>query len=129
MLLTYFLAQVIGLFLLSIGASLLFQKKVFLKVLNGVTETRTTLFTVGVVLFLCGLLIVLRHNVWNAGFLPFSITLIGWVLILRGLSSMFVPGAGIARLIRWLKVEELSWLYALLVLAIGAYLTYAGFMT
>jgi hypothetical protein len=42
--------------------------------------------------------------------------------------SMFVPGDGIARLIRWAKVEEFSRLYAILVLAIGAYLSWAGFM-
>jgi len=40
---------------------------------------------------------------------------------------MFVPGDGIARMISWFKVEELSWLYAILVLVIGAYLTWAGF--
>ena len=37
---------------------------------------------------------------------------------------MFVPGDGIARMISWLKVEEFSWLYAILVLVIGAYLTW-----
>ena len=68
-----------------------------------------------------------RSNIWNAGFLPLVITLIGCVLILRGIVSMFVPGDGIARMISWFKVEELSWLYAILVLVIGAYLTWAGF--
>jgi hypothetical protein len=125
--LTYFLARLIGLFLLSIGASLLFQKKVFIKVLNDVTENRTTLFTFGVILFVCGLSIVLSHNIWNAGFLPLIITLIGWVLTLRGVSSMFIPGDNMARMIRWLKVEELSWLYSVPEFVIGAYLVYAGF--
>ena len=82
---------------------------------------------VGIVLLLLGLSVVLTHNIWNAGFLPLVITLIGWVLILRGILSMFVPGYGIARMISWLKVEEFSWLYAILVLVIGAYLTWAGF--
>jgi uncharacterized membrane protein YfcA len=125
--LTYFLAQIIGLLLLSIGVSMLFQKKVFMNVLSDITENRTTLFMVGVVLLLCGLAIVLTHNIWNAGFLPLVVTLAGWALILRGLSSMFLPGDSIARLIRLLKVEEFSWVYAVLVLVIGAYLTYAGF--
>ena len=50
---------------------------------------------------------------------PRTITLIGWALIIRGLSSMFIPRDGIARLIRWLKAEKLSPLYAILVLAMG----------
>ena len=82
---------------------------------------------VGVMLLLSGLSVVLTHNIWNAGFLPLVITLTGWVLILRGIMSMFVPGGSIARMISWLKVEEPSWLYAILVLVIGAYLTGAGF--
>jgi hypothetical protein len=124
---TYFLAQLIGLVLLSVGASILFQKRVFMKVLNNITGNRSSLFMVGVILLLSGLSVVLTHNIWNAGFLPLVITLIGWILILRGIMSMFVPGDGIARMISWLKVEELSWLYAILVLVIGAYLTWAGF--
>jgi hypothetical protein len=126
--LTYFIAQLVGLLLLSIGASILFQRKVFMKVLNDITENRTTLFMVGVVLLFSGLLVVLSHNIWNAGFLPLVVTVIGWALILRGLVSMFVPGHGVARMVRWLKVEEFSWAYGILVLVIGAYLTYAGFM-
>lgn len=125
--LTHFLAQLIGLLLLSIGVSLLFQGKVFMKALNDITENRTTLFMVGVVLFFCGLSIVLAHNIWNAGFLSLVITLIGWVLILRGLASMFIPGHGITRMVRWFKVEEFSWAYGILVMVIGAYLTYSGF--
>ena len=33
--------------------------------------------------------------------------------------AMFVPGDGVLRMIRWCKVDEFSWLYAILVLAIG----------
>jgi hypothetical protein len=82
---------------------------------------------VGVRLLLSGLSVVLTHNIWNAGFLPLVITLIGWVPILRGIMSMFVPGDGIAQMISWLKVEGPSWLYAILVLVTGTSLTWAGF--
>jgi hypothetical protein len=124
---TVFLARLIGLFLLSVDASVLFQKAMFMAVLNNLTENRTSLFMVGVVLLLCGLSVVLTHNVWNDGFLPLVVTLIGWVLILRGVISMFVPGDGVARMIRWARVDEFSRLYATLTLVIGAYLTWAGF--
>ena len=125
---TYFIAQFIELMLLSVGASMLFQGKVFMKVLNDITENRSTLFMVGIVLFLGGASIVLVHNVWNAGFLSLIVTLIGWVLIIRDLASMFMPGHSITRMVRWFKVEEFSWAYGVLVLIIGAYLTYAGLM-
>jgi hypothetical protein len=124
---TYFLARLIGLLLLPVGASMLLRKTLFMKALNDITGNSTSLFMAGIVLLLLGLSLVLTHNLWHAGFLPLVITLIGWILILRGIASMFVPGDGIARMIRWFRVEKFSWLYALLVLAIGAYLTWAGF--
>ena len=126
--LTLFLAQLIGLLLLATGALMLFQGKVFIKAVNDMTENRTTLFMVGVVLFTSGVSIVLAHNVWNAGLLSLVVTFIGWVLIARGLLCMFVPSHGITRLFRAVKLEEFLWLYAIVVLVIGAYLTYAGFM-
>jgi hypothetical protein len=126
---TRFLAELIGLLQLSLGVSLLFQKAVFIKVLTDLTANRSALFMVGVLLLLAGLAIVLTHNIWTGGVLTIAITLIGWILILRGLASMFLPGDGMPRMIRWCKVEELSWLYAAWVLAIGAWLTWAGFAT
>jgi hypothetical protein len=124
---TYFLARLIGPILFVVGASVLFQRAVFLAVLNDLIGNRTALFMTGLVLLLLGLFVVLVHNVWNAGFLPLVITLLGWLLVLRGLLSMFVPGHEIARLVRVLKFEEFSWLYGSAIVVLAAYLTWAGF--
>jgi hypothetical protein len=78
-------------------------------------------------LSLAGVAIVLAHNILTGGPLTIAITLIGWILILRGVASMFVPGDGGFRMIRWCRVEEQFWLYALVVPAIGAWLSWAGF--
>ena len=82
---TYFLARLIGLFMLSVGAGVLLQSAVFISVLNDLVASRTALFMTGLALLLLGLLVVLDHNVWNAGFPALAVTLIGWLLILRGL--------------------------------------------
>lgn len=126
---TRFLAELIGLLQLFLSVSLLFQKAVFIKVLTDLTTNRSALFMVGVLLLLAGLAIVLTHNIWNGGVLTVANTLIDWILILHGAASMFLPGDGVSRMIRWCKVEELSWLYAAWILAIGAWRTWAGFST
>jgi hypothetical protein len=125
--LTFFLAQFIGLMLLAVGASLLFQGKVFMKVLTDITENRSALFMVGMVLYLGGVAMVLNHNIWSGGPLVVVITLIGWVLTLRGVASMFMAGHSITRMIRVFKVEEFSWLYGILILTISTCLLYFGF--
>ena len=127
MILTLFLAKLIGLMLLAVGASLLFQGKVFIQVLWDITENRATLFMVGMALYLGGAAIVLTHNIWSGGLLTVAITLIGWALVLRGVASMFLPSHSMTRVIRMFKVEEFAWLYGLLVLAIGACLIWSGF--
>ena len=127
MALTSFLAQFIGLMLLAVGASLVFQGKVFIKALSDITENRSTLFMVGMVLYLGGVAIVLTHNIWRGGLLTVAVTLIGWVLILRGIASMFMPGHSMTRVIRFCRVEEFSWLYGIFVLVVGAWLVWSGF--
>jgi len=125
--LTSFLAQFIGWMLLAVGASLLFQGKVFIKTLSDITENRSTLFMVGMALYLGGVAIVLANNIWRGGVLTVVVTLLGWVLILRGLASMFMPGHSMTRVIRACKVEEFSWLYGLFTLVVGACLVWSGF--
>ena len=124
---TDFLSRLIGLLLVCVAASIMLQPRAFVKVLDDLLAGRTVLFMVGVALLLAGLAIVLTHNTWNLGFRASVITLIGWVLILRGLASMFVPGNDIERLVRWMKFEKYPQAYGIMTLAVGAYLTWAGF--
>ncbi len=126
--LTYLIAQFIGLLSLIIGASMLLQKKVFVEVADNLVSNRALIYLAGIISLILGLLVVLAHNIWNAGFLPLVVTLIGWLMILRGIYAMVVPLGTTARQTRALKVKELSWLLGIILLVIGAYLTYAGFM-
>jgi len=124
---TEFVARLIGLLLLCVGISILFQRAVFMKVVKDLTSDRTPLFMIGLLLFVGGAAIVLTHNVWNARRLPTVVGIVGWVLVFKSLISMFVPNAAVALLIRALRFEQLSAGYGILVLALGTYLTWAGF--
>ena len=82
----------------------------------------------GAIAMVLGLLMVLSYNYWNAGTLALVVTLVGWAALLKGLALVFMPQSVIARFVGVLKVRELSWFYAIIILVIGAYLAYAGFM-
>lgn len=43
-----------------------------------------------VISLLIGLVIVNEYNVWNMT-VPFLLTLVGWVMIIRGILGLFVP--------------------------------------
>lgn len=124
---TYFLAQVMGIFFLIVGVSL-FQKKGFGDIMDNLVANRGLLYVTGIVSVVCGLLVVLIHNVWDEGFLALLVTLIGWLTLIKGTFLLFMSGGSVNGYMRVMKVKQLSWLFALVAIVIGVYLTYAGFM-
>jgi hypothetical protein len=59
---THFIAQVIGLFCLVLGASL-FRKKIFAEVVDDIIANRALMYLVGVISLGLGLMVVLTHNI------------------------------------------------------------------
>ena len=125
--LTFFLAQVYGLGSLILGVSILFQKRIFLEVVDDIVKNRAHMYAVGVLTTFLGLLAVLSHNIWNAGTLPLLVTLFGWAVLLKGVNALFASHTTMAKWVKVLKLSELYWLYAGIIIVIGAYFTIAGF--
>lgn len=126
MLLTTFLAQLIGVYAIVIGLLILLRKKVFLAVIDGYYKHPSTVFVPGLIAMFLGLLLVLQYNYWNEGTLPLVITLFGWVALIKGLWLLFFPESSV-KSIESFKVNELSWLYGTIVLVLGLYLAGSGF--
>jgi hypothetical protein len=125
--LTYFLAELIGLYCIIMGAVMLFRKQVFEAVIDGYYRNRETIFIPGLLATFLGLMLVLSHNYWGDGLLALVVTLVGWVALIKGLWLLFFPGSA-TRAIDILKVKEWAWLYGIVMIVIGAYLAYAGFI-
>jgi hypothetical protein len=128
MLITYFLAQIMGVVCVLVSLAILLRKKVFIEVIHDVENNQALIFALGIISVVLGLLVVITHNFWQLGFLPLLITLIGWVMLIRGVLAIFVPQQIIKSFLRWARIEKLSWLYGLIILVIGLYLTYSGFI-
>jgi hypothetical protein len=71
--------------------------------------------------------VVLGHQVWAGGIVPVLVTLIGWVLLLRGLVLLFLPANLLESLAN--ALVGAGWLYfpGTVALGLGLILTYAGF--
>jgi len=122
--LTYFLAQLIGLYLLIVGLLMLFRKRMFLEVINEFYERPSSLFIAGWLAMFLGLMLVLSYNYWNTSILALVITIAGWAALLKGATLLLFPKAMI-RLMHSFRLEKFFYLYAVVVLIIGAYLTHA----
>ena len=71
---------------------------------------------------------VIGHNVWTGGPLPVVVTLIGWIILLRGVLLTFLPTPTIVELFERVRFADFFLVYEGLILAVGAWLAAAGFL-
>ena len=125
--LTIVLGRLIGLFLVLISVAMLFDRQMMLETADTLLHNRPLLRFAGAITLIGGLAIVLTHSVWSGGALPMVITILGWIILARGLLLIFLPPATMANLWQTLHFEEFFYVYLTITLGLGLYLTYAGF--
>src|ERR1700690_2426356 len=127
--LTFFLAQVMGLYVVIIGLSMLFCKERWWSVINDLCKPagQTLGYVIGMLALPVGLLLVLSHNYWNSGPLALVVTIFGWIILVKSIFVFVVSPEQMGRLVKMIKMESWWYVYVVIVLVIGAYLTYSGF--
>jgi hypothetical protein len=85
-----FLARLLGPILLVPGIGILFNPRAFRTMATEVVGNLTLVYLFGFIDLAAGLAIVLTHNVWTLHW-RVLITLLGWLLLLRGAARILVP--------------------------------------
>jgi uncharacterized membrane protein len=124
---TIFLARLIGLFALVQSAAMFVHKQSLVEAATGLVHERPLLLLLGLIALAAGLAMVLAHNVWSGGPLPVIVTLVGWIILARGVLLLLLTPDAVARLFDAFRFGELFYLYAGIALLLGFYLTWAGF--
>jgi hypothetical protein len=124
---TLFLARLIGLFLIVVSLAMLVQKQGLETAMTALVHDRAALLVVAMLGLLAGLAMILAHNVWSGGVLPVTVTVIGWLLLLRNALILVLPAGALVALFDALHIERLYYLYAGIDLLIGVLLAGAGF--
>lgn len=119
------LAKVIGLTLIFTSSALLINKK-NIDLLFSLYGQTTAIFITGFLETVLGILLVLKHNVWTLDF-RVIITIIGWILLVRGVGRIFFPDKSMQMVSKFKKNKTIFTPLLLFVFLIGAYLTYKGF--
>lgn len=122
-----FLAQLIGPILLLVGLGLLFNRAIYREAAEEVIKGRALLYLFGAIEFTAGLAIVLAHNVWVWNW-PVIVTLLGWLLVVRGALRIVVPQQIVdfgAKLLR--DSSTLLSVSGFVVLVLGAVLCFFGY--
>jgi uncharacterized membrane protein len=122
-----FLARLIGPIFVIVGIGLLLNRDRYRALAEEVITSRALLYVFGVLALTGGLAIVLTHNVWVWDW-PVIITIIGWLMMVRGTLRIVIPekvgDLGARVLTRWPHILLVS---GLAVIALGALLCWKGF--
>jgi len=121
-----FLAKIMGIVALLMGASMAVRRKMLLSIFHELAKSRATSYILGVLITIFGLLIVLNHGVFQAGF-PLVITAVGWFVLAEGVSYLFVSAEFLDKYMSTLNNGRVYYLIAVVYLVLGGYLTYSGF--
>jgi hypothetical protein len=125
--LTTFLSRLIGLFCILVALPLSTHRQATVETIAALVHNPPLLFIAGMLFLAAGLAIVLNHNVWSGGVLPVIVTLLGWITLVRGLLLLSLSPETLAGLLGMVHFEQLFYLYVVISLVLGVYLTYSGF--
>jgi hypothetical protein len=124
---TIFLSRLIGLFAILIALAIFLRKVDFIDTATALVRNGPVVLIFGIVALAAGLAMVLAHNVWSGGVTAVVVTLCGWLILLRGLTLLFLPADVLARILDFSNLDRWVYLYAAIPLILGLYLTVAGF--
>ena len=125
--LTIFLAKLLGLYCIIVALAMMMRKQSAIAALNALIRNPPLLLLAEVLGLAGGLALVLGHNIWSGGALPIVVTLLGWLMAIRGAALLAVSPDTTMRLFNALRYEERFYLYMGGTLLLGLYLTLAGF--
>ena len=124
-----FLGQVLGVYLFLSSIAMLINFKFYKKhILEYVIKNPALLLICGGVSFIIGLIIVVTHNIWIVSW-EVVVTIIGWIILIKGLWILFFPKSISKMFIKKKKdhfglVKWLNWIC----LFVGLYLIYLTFI-
>lgn len=84
------LAKVFGPYLAIIGLWMLLYGENFVKIMTSIRNSPSGVYFSAVINMLVGLVIINMFNMWMWD-MTFFVTLLGWVLFIRGLLGLFAP--------------------------------------
>jgi hypothetical protein len=122
--LTLYLARLIGLFSIIMVAVVLARGSA--AVMNAVADPQA-MFLYGVISLGLGVAMIVGHNVWSGGVLPVVVTLTGWLIFAKGVILLALTPEALQAMMQRVDYPANAQLYMLPALAIGAYLSWAGF--
>jgi len=124
--LTVFLARSIGLFTVLLVAGFLARGGA---VIETTAADGPVMLSYAIISLAMGVAMIVGHNVWSGGVLPVVVTVLGWLILAKGLLLLILSPEALTGMMQQMRYAEHYRLFLAPALVIGLYLTWAGFTT
>ena len=124
---TIYLAKLLGLYCIIVALAMSANKQQALETVNEWVRSPPLMMLTSAITLALGLALVVGHNVWSGGALPITVTVVGWLTLIKGLAILAVPPAQMIKLYDGLQYERFFFVYMGVTLALGFYLSVAAF--
>lgn len=121
-----FLAKVLGLYLVIASIWMLVRYRNFESVVREMETNPVYVMTTGFMALIFGTLIIMSHNIWAAHWMVL-ITILGWLVLIKGLIRLFVPEVSKRIIAGWFRHRYVVIITAIITLLVGLFLLYHGF--
>ncbi len=122
--LTVFLAQSIGLFTVLLVAGFLVRGG---EIIEATAADRPVMLSYAIIGLAMGVAMTVGHNVWSGGALTVIVTLVGWLILAKGLLLLVLPPEALSGMMQQMRYAEHYRVFLAPALVLGLYLTWAGF--
>ena len=122
-----FLVQLFGLILLIAGVGLLHRQKTVMASVTKLAKDELAMFMWGMIALAAGLSVVLHINEWNGEWYEVLITLLGWIMVIKGALLVLLPASSWSGIIKKFNNPSAYWLKGLIMVVLGLYLCAIGF--
>jgi hypothetical protein len=124
---TIFLAKFLGLYCIILPGMMMLRKQSAVATITSLIRNPPTLFVIELLGLAAGVAMIVGHNIWSGGALPVVVTLIGWLMTIRGVALLALSPEALGKVFEALRYEECFYVYMAVVVVLGLYLTIAGF--
>ena len=96
--LTIYLAKILGLYCIIVALAMSANKQRALKTVSEWVRSPPLMMPTSVITLALGLALVVGHNVWTGGALAITVSLVGWLTLIKGLAFLALPPTRMVRL-------------------------------
>jgi len=121
-----FIARILGLCYLVVGAGLLLNRKAFQRVMEDFCKNAALVLYGGMFALIIGIVIILKHNIWAANW-TVMITIIGWAALIKGIWIIVFPDMVSKFMQFYQKNKNLLIVHSIVAFILGVVLTFFGF--